>query len=63
MNLVKSYHEVAYNTNTLAAFEMANLASFDTLTPSGIWNIDFNYYPVNFVLKSLFEHVGQLFIE
>lgn len=30
-----SYQDVAYNTNTLAAWDMALLASFDTFTPSG----------------------------
>lgn len=30
-----SYQDVAYNTNTLAAWEMALLASLDTFTPSG----------------------------
>lgn len=31
-----TYHEVAYSTKTLAAFEIAKRASFETLTPSGI---------------------------
>ena len=34
-----TYHEVAYNTNTLAALEIARRASLDTFTPSGIWEI------------------------
>lgn len=30
-----SHQDVAYSTNTLAAWDMALLASFDTFTPSG----------------------------
>lgn len=32
---INSYQDVAYSTNTLAAWEMALRASFDTFTPSG----------------------------
>lgn len=32
-----THQDVAYNTNTLAAWDMALLASFDTFTPSGSW--------------------------
>ena len=38
-NFGTTYHEVAYNTNTLAALEIARRASLDTFTPSGIWEI------------------------
>lgn len=35
LKVTKTYHDVAYKTNTLAAFDTAFLASLDTLTPSG----------------------------
>ena len=35
---LKTYHDVAYRTNTLAAFPIAVLASLEMLTFSGSWN-------------------------
>lgn len=35
--LSDAYQDVAYNTKTLAAWDIALLASFDTFTPSGSW--------------------------
>lgn len=37
MHFLLTYHDVAYKTNTLAAWDMARLASLDTFTPSGNW--------------------------
>ena len=39
-----TYHDVAYSTNILAAFDIATRASFETLTPSGSCKTEFYVY-------------------
>jgi len=45
----KTYQDVAYKTNTLAALDIASLASLDMLTPSGIYKYTMRQFNLNTV--------------
>jgi hypothetical protein len=59
---LETHHEVAYNTKTLAAFEIASRASFDTLTPSGICEkeIDYTYILHTVIHKTVCSFITSI---